>query len=172
MIWLDRPPWLKLIAVGAFSLVALWMEVKPEPVVDHPFATIDIEVGELLGSHNTELRPVPEDLFAPPEDGAHALMPLPAGTPVLAAHTGHLSAVLPAGWLIVSMDVPPGALVGDRVHIVLLDEGKLIDGVVSSAGFSDGLAVSAGGIAVAPDLAPRVALAASAGRVSVLLATS
>ncbi len=171
MIWLDRPPWSKWVAVAAFSLFALWMEVKPEPVVDHPFATTDIEAGEQLGTHNTELRPLPKGLLEAPEAGAHALAAIPAGAPVLAAHTGDESSVMPRGWLIVSMDVPQGALTGDRVKIALLDDGDLIDGVISSTGDSDGLTSSLGGVAVPSDLAPRVALAAIAGRVSVLVAT-
>lgn len=78
--------------------------------------------------------------------------------------------VMPSGWWIVAMDVPQQAAVGDQVKVVLLDGGELIDGVVTSSGFSDGLEFAMGGVAVAPESAPRVAAAAIDGRVSVLLA--
>lgn len=172
MFWLERPPWAKWLAVAAFSLFALWMEIKPEPVVEHPFATIDIEVGEPIGSHNTQLLPVPEGLLEPPAPGSHALSPIPSGSPVLAGLTGGKETVIPSGWWIVAMEVPEQAAVGDRVKIVLLDGGELIDGVVSSSGFSDGLDFVMGGVAIAPESAPRVASAAIDGRVSVLLPTS
>lgn len=171
MIWLERPPWAKWFAVTAFSLLALWLEIMPEPVTDHPFATTDIEVGEEIGPHNTELRPIPEGLLKPPETGALALVAVPSGTPVLSSQTGDEREALPSGWWIVTMDVPPNAVAGDRVKVVLLDNGELIDGVVSSTGLSDGLEVSLGAVAVRPEVTPRVAAAASNGRVSVLVST-
>lgn len=172
MFWLERPPWAKWLAVGAFSLFALWMEIKPEPVVEHPFATVDIAVGEPIGSHNTELVPIPDGLLEPPSSGSYALSRIPSGSPVLSGLTGDEETVMPSGWWIVAMDVPEQAAVGDRVKIVLLDDGQVIDGVVSSTGFSDGLDFAMGGVAVAPESAPRVASAAIDGRVSVLLPTS
>ena len=171
MFWLERPPWVKWLAVGAFSLFALWMEIRPEPLVEHPFATVDIGVGEPIGSHNTELVPIPDGLLEPPSPGSHALGPIPSGSPILAGLTGEKDSVMPSGWWIVAMDVPERAAVGDRVKIVLLDGGELIDGVVSSSGFSDGLDFAKGGVAVAPESAQRVASAAVDGRVSVLLTT-
>ena len=171
MFWLERPPWAKWLFVAAFSLFALWLEIKPEPMIEHPFATTDIEVGDPIGAHNTELRSLPEGLLEPLAPESHALGAIPSGSPVLAGLAGDRQSVLPSGWWIVTMDVPEQATVGERVKIVLLDEGELVDGVVSSSGFSDGLDFVMGGVAVAPESAQRVASAAIDGRVTLLLPT-
>lgn len=171
MIWLERPPWAKWVAVTAFTVFALWLEIKPAPVTNHPFAAADIEAGEEIGVHNTELRSIPVGLLETPEPGAHALVDIPAGSPVVAGQTGEERLVLPSGWWVVAMEVPQEAALGDRVKIVLLDDGSLIDGVVTSTGLVDQFELSMGGVAVAPEAAPRVASAASNGRVSVLVST-
>lgn len=169
MFWLGRTPWAKWIAVGLLTAVALWLEVRPDSLVEHPFANVDIAVGETIGPHNTEMRPVPAGMLEPTEEGAVALHPIPAGTPVLAAHIGQAEAVVPTGWWIVSLDVPAGAAIGDQVRVVLLDESRAVPGVVSSVSSSDGFVGSSGGVAVEPGEATGVAVAAAEGRVVVLL---
>lgn len=151
------------------TTIAFWLEIRPDPMTEHPFAVTHIAVGEAIGDHNTELRPVPAGLFEAPEDAAHALVDIPAGTPVLPAQTGPNQLVMPQGWWIVAVDVPLESEVGDPVRVILLDEGRSVEGVVSAVGSSDGFTTSTGGVAVAPDAAPDVAAAAANGRVAVLV---
>lgn len=171
MIWLQSPPWAKWFAVAMVTAVAFWLEVRPEPTIEHPFASREITVGELIGSDNTEMRDVPRGLFDRPEVDSHALVPIPEGSPVLESQTGESRLIVPDGWLVVALDVPLGAKAGDPVKVVLLDEEATVDGVVNSVGDPSGFAATTGGIAVAPAYAPKVAVAAASGRVAVLVAT-
>ena len=171
MIWLQSIPWAKWLSVGVLVAFALWLEVRPAPVVDHPFASVEIAVGELIGPHNTQAKSVPVGLFEPPPDGSYATSPVPAGAPILVEQTGDERFVVPAGWWIVSVDIPVGSQVGDRVRLVMLDSGQAVDGIISSIGSSDGFSTSSGGIAVEPGMATEVAAEAANGRVAVLVAT-
>lgn len=172
MLWLQSPPWAKWIAVGLISTLALWLEIRPDPNVDYPFASIDIAPGEAIGQHNTEKRRLPAGILDPPPDGVHALEVIPAGTPILEADTGSGQAVIPEGWWIVSVDVPTGAAVGDFVRLVLLDSGRSVEGVVASVSSEDPFSPSRGGVAVEPASSAEVAVSAANGRVAILVSTS
>lgn len=172
MLWLQRPPWAKWIAVGLISALALWLEVRPDPEVEYPFAAIDIAPGEAIGPHNTEKRPLPAGVLDPPPEGVYALEVIPAGTPVLEADIGSGQAVLPEDWWIVSVDVPTGAAVGDLVQVVLLDSGKSVDGIVASISTEDPFSPARGGVAVEAASSTEVAVAAANGRVAILFSTS
>lgn len=171
MLWLQKPPWAKWIAVGLIFSVATWLELRPEPQVDHPFAIVDIAPGDALGPHNTETRQVPSGLLEPPPDEARATEPIPAGTPILAAYTSREERNLPEGWWIVSTTVPAGAVVGDPVKVIMLDSGSSVDGIVTSIPMTDAFSSIDGGVAVPEHNATEVAVAAANGRVAVLLST-
>lgn len=171
MIWLQRPPWAKWVAVSIVTVIAFWLEVRPDPTAEHPFALTDISVGEAIDNGNTEMRTVPAGLFEVPGEDAHALVDIPAGAPVLAEQTGPSRLVMPQGWWIVGVDVPPEARIGDPVRLILFDDGRSIEGVVSAVGSSDGFTPSTGGVAVASQVASEVAMAAASGRVAVLVST-
>ena len=171
MIWLQRPPWAKWIAVSIVTVVAFWLEVRPDPMTEHPFAVTDISAGETIDHANTEMRMVPAGLFEVPGEDAHALVDIPAGAPVLAEQTGPSRLVMPQDWWIVAIDVPLEANIGDPVKLILFDNGRSIEGVVSAVGSSDGFTPSTGGVAVAPEVASEVAMAVASGRVAVLVST-
>lgn len=171
MIWLQRPPWAKWIAVALVTAIALWLEIRPDPTTEHPFAVVDIAIGEVIGDHNTEMRTLPAGLFEAPEADAHALVEIPAGTPVLAAQTGPNQLVMPRGWWVVALNVPVEAEIGDQVRVILVDEGRAVEGVVSAVGSPEGFDVSTGGVAIPPEQASDVAVAAANGRVAVLVST-
>jgi len=170
MLWLQRPPLVKWAVVASISTIAFWLEIRPEQVVDHPFAVVDIAPGEPIGSENTEMRAIPQGLLDPIPDRAHAIERISAGSPVLAADSGDRRAVLPENWWVVSVPLPAGAAVGDSVSLVLLDSGEAVDGIVSGLPGSGPFAAAEGGIAVDAATAPEVAMAAANGRVAVLLA--
>lgn len=171
MLWLQRPPLVKWIAVGLISCVALWLEIRPDPMVDHPFATAEIAPGEAIGPQNTDLERVPSDLFDPPSSGQVALRRIPAGSPIMSSVVGEPQAVIPEGWWTVAMEVPPGAAVGDRVRVVVLDTVETVEGIVTSVTSDDPFASLRGGVAVEAARASEVAVAAANGRVSVLVST-
>ena len=79
--------------------------------------------------------------------------------------------MIPVGWWVISADVPAIARAGGRVKIVLLDSGKVVEGVIAFSVPDDPFAEASGGIAVAPASASEVAVAAADSRIAVLVST-
>jgi hypothetical protein len=155
-----------LIAAGA-----LWIEMRPDPAVPHPFAIEDIAPGTVVDQSNTETRPVPAGTFDTVEPGMTALEKITAGAPVLATDVGAAGEVVPAGWWVVEVSLPLGAQRGDACRLVLLDGGDVVEGVVVAAAVDDPLGSGLGMIAVEPEPAAEVARAAAEGRVAVMIAS-
>ncbi|MCZ6737626.1 MAG: hypothetical protein O7B77_06585 [Actinobacteria bacterium] len=171
MLWLQSPPLGRWIAAGLLVAVAIWLEFGPDPLVDHPFATEAIAVGEELTSLNTETRPIPSGLLDQVHPNAVAARVIEKGEPILASDVGDGDSVIPVGWWVISADVPAIARAGDRVKIVLLDSGKVVEGVIAFSVPDDPFAAASGGIAVAPASASEVAVAAADSRIAVLVST-
>lgn len=172
MYWLSRPPIGRWAAAIAIAALAVWIEARPEPSVPHPFATRDISPGEVLDSTNTRMRDVPSGILEPPGDGAVARRPIQEGDPLLAGDGIDEADLVPPGWWVLQVEVPPGSRPGDPVRVVLLDSGAVVEGVVAAATSDDPFAPGGGGaIAVAPGDSTEVALAASDRRLAVLVSS-
>jgi hypothetical protein len=171
MLWLQPIPWARWATAAAIAAIALWVELAPAPMTQHPFALVDIPRGEVLSAANTELRPVPAGLLDSPGPGAVAIRDIAAGAPLLSGDAGNPGRIIPQGWWVVATEVPPGALRGDPVRIVLLDGGGVVDGVVASAETGDPFETGIGSVAVPPDGAHEVARGAAEGRLVVLVGT-
>ena len=171
MLWLQPRPLARWAAAAVIAAIALWVELGPEPVTQHPFAVVDIPRGEVLSAANTELRPVPVGLLDSPGPGAVAIRHIAAGAPLLPGDAGDPGRLIPRGWWVVSTEVPPGAARGDPVRIVLLDGGRVVDGVVASAESGDPFDTGIGAVAVPPDGAHEVARGAAEDRLVVLVGT-
>lgn len=94
-----------------------------------------------------------------------------AGAPILIHDTGEHDGGIPEGWWIVTLDVPPTARGGDRVRVVVVDTGQVIDGYVSSVGDPDPFTIGGGSVAIPGEHAATVASASVNGRVVVLVST-
>ncbi len=169
MLWFEPFPWGRWILVGLLASFALYVEMRPEPSVELPFAAIDIAPGVVLDETNSEMKPVPAGLLEAAELGQVAAKPIPAGDPVLASAVGDAEPVVPPDWWVVAATLPIGAVPGDPVRLVLLDTGGQVDGVVAHPGSDDPFAAADGGVAVPPASAADVAVAAASGRLAVLL---
>ena len=171
MLWLQSPPIGRWVVAGLLVIVAIWVEFRPDPLVNHPFAIEAITGGEELTSLNTEIRRIPSDLLDPIDAEAVAARAIDKGEPILASDVGDENSAIPAGWWVISADVPPFARSGDRVRIVLLDSGKVVEGVIASSVPDDPFAAANGAIAVSPASASQVAMAAADSRIAVLVAS-
>lgn len=171
MIWFQPTPWLRWALVVIVALIAGYVELRPDPNVDQPFATTFIGHGEPIDESNTEMRPVPAGLMEPAAVGDIATRPVPRGAPVLATDVGEPGSAVPVGWWVVAVTLPEGVESGDRVRLVLLDSGSEIDGVVAHPGVDDPFAAADGGVAVPAESSSEVAIAAASGRLAVLVST-
>ncbi|HEU4319346.1 MAG TPA: hypothetical protein VFS66_04630 [Acidimicrobiia bacterium] len=171
MLWFDPLPWGRWALVAMVAALALYLEFRPDPTVEVPFAVADILPGEVVDEASTEFRPVPVGLLDGAEAGDVTSTRVLAGEPVLASDVDTDSAVVPNGWWIVGVTLPDGAAVGDDVRLVLLATGEEVEGIIAHPGSDDPFAAADGGVAVPTDNAAAVALAAADGRLAVLVST-
>jgi hypothetical protein len=149
--------------------LAIWVEVRPDPTVDHPFAVADIAPGIVVDETNTEKRPVPVGTFDSVELGHTARVLIPAGDPILTTNTGEGNEAVPPGWWVIEVSLPRSAVAGDPARLVLLDTGEVVDGVVVIPALDDPLGSGRGMVAVEPEPAAEAARAAAEGRVAVMI---
>lgn len=171
MLWFEPLPygrWALVVVIAAF---AVWVEFRPDPTVDQPFATVDIAPGDTIDSSNTDMRRVPDGLLPGADLGGRAVSAISLGEPVLASDVGDPLASVPPGWWVVGVTLPESATLGVDVRLVMLDTGEEVAGVVSHPGSDDPFAAADGGVAVPPDRSAEVALAAANGRLAVLVST-
>lgn len=171
MLWLQTPPWGRWIASGLIVLGALWVELRPQPSVEHPFATEDIAAGAEIGDWNSRLRSVAAGVLEPVILDGVALNDIASGEPILASSVGNRDEKVPDGWWTVDIALPRSAGPGDRAQIVLLDTGSVVQAVVVTAVSADPLGSGLGSVAVSGEHAAEVAAATANGRVAVMIGT-
>jgi hypothetical protein len=169
MLWFQPLPWGRWVLVLLVALVAAYIELKPDATIESPFATVTINAGDMIDEANTELRQVPVGLLDVAERGDVATTRIAAGSPVMASAVGEEGRTVPPGWWVVGVTLPQGAEVGDEVRIVLLETGREVPGVVAHPGSDDPFDAADAGVAVPPELSAEVAMAASDGRLAVLV---
>jgi hypothetical protein len=139
-------------------------------MVQHPFAVVDILPGDEIGAVNTKMQLVAKGLLGPIGTGVSRDVVV-AGEPVLASDVVARDSYIPDGWWIVAADIPPNVRPGDRVRVVLLNSGEMVDGVVTSGFTDDPFSNASGAIAVESSRASEVAVAAADGSIAVLVST-
>ncbi|HEX9847598.1 MAG TPA: SAF domain-containing protein [Acidimicrobiia bacterium] len=171
MLWFQPTPWGRWAFVLLVAVVAVYVEFRPDPTIEQPFATSTIKPGEVIDETNTEQRPVPIGLIEAAALGEIATRSIPEGAPVLVTDVGVAGQTVPPGWWVVAVTLPVGVDPGDRVRLVLLDTGAEVEGVVAHPGVDDPFAAADGGVAVPSDTSAEVAVAAANGRLAVLVST-
>jgi hypothetical protein len=169
MYWLQSPPWGKWLLAVLLVAVGAWTEFRPDHTVEHPFAAERIERGEPIGPHNTEMRTIQSGLLEPVEAIGSATRTIETGTPLMADALGDPATFVPDEWLIVDVPMPTHVRFGNRVQLVLVETGEVVDGIVVKAPGGDAFGSTNGGIAVPPGSAPAAAMAALVGQVAVLI---
>jgi len=171
MLWLQPMPWGRWALVLLVAATAVYLEFRPEPTMESPFALVTINPGDVVDATNTELREVPAGLMDTAELGTVATGRILPGSPVMATSVGEQGRTVPPGWWVAAMTLPEGADVGDDVRLVLLDSGVEVRGVVAHPGADDPFAAADGGVAVPPESSSDVARAAADGRLAVLISS-
>jgi hypothetical protein len=171
MLWFQPMPWGRWALVILVALVAAYVEFRPDPTVAAPFATITISPGDVVDETNTEMRHVPAGLLDSAQRGDIATRSILPASPVMATDVGEQGRTVPVGWWVVGVTLPDGADVGEDVRLVVLDSGTEVSGVVAHPGSDDPFAAADGGVAVPPESASEVAVAAANGRLAVLISS-
>jgi len=171
MLWFQPTPWGRWALALLIAAVALYVELRPDAIVEQPFATTDLVPGDVVDDMNSEKRAVPAGVLDGAAFGDVLSRPVRSGDPVLRSDVGLGIEVVPTGWWEVSVTLPQGADIGDQVRLVLLDTGREVGGVVAHPGSDDPFAAADGGVAIPPESSAEVALAAAEGRLAVLIST-
>lgn len=171
MLWFEPFPYWRWAMAILIALGALYVEFRPDPTVEQPFAVVDIAPGDQIAASNTEMRRMPGGLMEGASMGDVATRPILPGDPVLRSDVAESGRAVPPGWWVVGVSLPEGALPGAAVRLVLLDSGLEVEGVVASQGSDDPFAAADGGVAVPAEHSAEVARAAANGRLTVLIST-
>ncbi|MEN8235229.1 MAG: SAF domain-containing protein [Actinomycetota bacterium] len=171
MFWLTRPPYLRWAAAAAIVVFALAWDLHGNVEAPYPFASKAIGSGTAITDELVEWRSVPVGVMAMPDlSSPVASRDISAGEPIVpSAVSGET--LIPDGWWSVSVALPASALPGARVRLIGTEIPFDVDGVVVSGGTNDLLSFSESGtVAVPPEIAAEVAVAARDGTLIVLIA--
>jgi len=165
---LSKPPYLRWAAAGAIVLIALIWDLSGRATQRVPFAAQPIESRAIITESAVEWESVPDGLFpvlAPV--GATAAIALAPGDPISPSVLTS-GVVVPSDWWTVPVATPAAAVPGVQVRLVLPD-GQAVTGVVVEPSREDSFGIqSAGLVAVPPEVADSIGLAAAAGQLIVL----
>lgn len=170
MFWLRRPPYLRRAAAAAVVLAAFLWDVRDKAEAPYPFAAAGIAAGAPITDSMVEWRSLPEGAMALPDlSNPVAARDLPAGEPIVPSAVSRPTAI-PDGWWSVPVPLPPVAVPGSPVRLIDTTTGLQVDGLVVAPGTDDLMSTDTSGlVAVSPDVAADVAIAAGQGTLVVLL---
>lgn len=178
MYWFSSPPYLRYTAALLLVLAALWVELRPRDMVEHPFALQSVPAGTPLEPSMFEFRDVPPGVLEAIAVGGAARHAIAAGQPLLPGDTDPTGVVVPTGWWTVEVPLPAATQPGDEVRLVVrpLDigaESVIVDGLAVRTPIPEadpfGLEPTAGLVAIPGAQAADVALAAGDHRLTVLV---
>ena len=171
MIWLQSPPWGRWLLAILIAAVAVWVEVKPDATVEHPFAAAEIPSGTRVADASLEWRRVPAGTFEAIDLDSVTSRTVHEGEPLLASSIEEDTGVVPQGWWVIETDVPDGARPGDRARLVMLDSGVSVDAYIVATPSDDPFDSTPGSVAIDPAFATEAATAAAQGRIAVMIET-
>lgn len=171
MFWLTRPPYLRWVAAAAVVLAALLWDLRDRAESPYPFAASVIAAGTPITDSMVEWRNLPKGAIALPDlSSPVAARDLPAGEPIVPSAVSETT-VIPDGWWSVPVPLSTGAVAGTPVRLIDTASGVASDGIVVAAGTDDLMSLDTSGmVAVPPEAATAVAIAAREGSLVVLLA--
>lgn len=170
MYWLGRANYVRWVIGVAIFGVALFAEFRPTNTVAHPFAASEIARGEPLAG--LEWRQIPRGLLPMPDlNAAFAAVDLAVGEAVLPSHVA-ASGHVPGDWWSIPVAMPFAAPTGTLVHLVDTQTGLSTEGVVMAEPPNDPFAIEASAlVAVPPESAAALAVAAAAGSITVVISS-
>ena len=175
MYWFRRPPYFRWAAAAALVITAVWLDVRPQPTVSHPYAAVALTDGTLIEETMIDWRTIPADVLPDPGNPIGMVSRRVAtGEPLVPSAVSRTRIVAPEGWWTLETRLPQGARPGQSVHIILLGVGDVpqaIPGIVVAAPTTDALALEdvPGLVAVPAESAAVAAAAVAEDQVAVIL---
>lgn len=165
---MGRPRYLRWLAAAIVLCVGLYAEFRPTHTTEHPFAAAPVAEGDAIIA--VDWREVPAGLLVPPDlADAHAAVAVAKGEPLLPSHVAAAGQV-PAGWWSIPVPMPFTAPTGTLVQLVDSVTQSTTEGVIVAQPPDDPFAVAPTALVAVPaQAAAAMAVAASEGRVTVLI---
>lgn len=170
MFWLTRPPYLRWAAAVAIVVAALVWDLRGDSDIPYPFASSAIAAGAPITESDVDWRHVPEGSMTLPDlSNPVAARDLPAGEPIVPSAVASAKTI-PDGWWSVPASVPAAAVPGTAVRLIDVSSGFETEGIIVTPGSDDLMSFDESGlVAVPPDAATLIAIAAIEGTLVVLL---
>ena len=170
MFWLTRPPYVRWAAAAAVVVAAFLWDLRGSSDILYPFASSPIAAGAPITEADVEWRRIPDGTMALPDlSDPVAARDVPAGEPIVPSAVSGATTI-PEGWWSVPAPLPATAVPGTRIHLVDTVSGFETDGIVVAAGSDDLMSYGESGmVAVPPESATPIAIAANEGTLVILL---
>jgi SAF domain-containing protein len=168
--WLARPSYWRWAAATLIIATSLYLELRPTPTVEHPFAATDIAAGTDVTTAHIEWRSVPIGVLSSTTLEGYLLVDLNAGEPFLPSLLGS-APTIPNGWWGLSVPVPTGSVAGSEVRLVVDVRGspRVVPGVLIRTFEETTIEGTTALVAIPEDEAGAVAAALADGALSVLV---
>ncbi|MEA2024985.1 MAG: SAF domain-containing protein [Actinomycetota bacterium] len=170
MFWLTRPPYVRWAVAVAIVAAALVWDLRGSAQILYPFASGAIAAGTPITDSQVVWRSIPEGLMEMPDlVDPIAARDVGVGEPIVPSAVSGES-MIPNGWWSVPIPLPGTAIPGTLVRLVGVETVFETNGIVVSVAGEELLSFSESGmVAVPPDFAALVAIAARDGTLIVLL---
>ncbi len=172
MFWFSRPAYIRWALAALILVAAAVIDLAGRARVPYPFLTSAVPTGAVVTPSDVTWRDIPAGLLppAPAVEGA-AAVDLSPGDPLLAASLT-TSGDIPPGWWSVPVELPDTVGPGTAVRLVAVDPAVDTEGIVAHPATTGTFAMASPGlVAVPPETAGSVAVAAANGTLLVLIGT-
>lgn len=178
MYWFSSLPYLRYAVAAILVVAAVWVELRPRGMVEHPFAVVPIPAGAALERSMFEFRDIPAGVLEAAQIGGTTRHSIAAGNPLLPGDVDPAGVAVPRGWWTVEVALPLDTQPGDLIRLVVRPyepggPSLVVDGIAVGAPPAGadpfGLEASVGRVALPEDTAAEVAVAAGDHRLTVLV---
>ena len=170
MYWLARPSYWRWAGATLIVGLSLYLELRPTPSVDHPFAGADLRAGADATLAEIVWRSVPLGILPETTPEGFLLVDVESGQPLLPAMLD-TAPMIPPGWWALSVPVPEGSLPGSEVRLVVdvRQTPRVVPGKLIRIFEETTIEGTNGMVAIPEDEAGAVAAALTDGGLSVLV---